>query len=121
MRTSSSRLVADVSTGFWALYGAAYGPSNILSGDIGDGNSEVVVDSPDFNLFKLAFGSESDIPLGPPDYNVSMDFNLDGFVDALLRIDAWFRQQIASEVLTDKLIVGDIAVEGADQIIAIHP
>ena len=54
--------------------------SDELRGAVG---SEVVVDSPDFNLFKTAFGSESDIPAGPPVYDASMDFNLDGFVDAV--------------------------------------
>jgi len=40
------------------------------------------VDATDFNLFKNAFGSESDIPAGPPVYDVRMDSNLDGVLDA---------------------------------------
>jgi hypothetical protein len=56
-----------------------------LSVDIGDGNSELNVDSPDFNLFRLTFGSESDLAggVGQPTYDVSMDSNLDGFVDSI--------------------------------------
>ena len=54
----------------------------MISTMIGDGNSEVVVTSPDFNQFKNTFGSESDIPTGPPAYVVSMDSNLDGVLDA---------------------------------------
>jgi hypothetical protein len=81
---ANGQTAANVSTGFWALFGSAYAPDNTVSGTIGDGNSEVVVDSPDFNLFKQAFGSESDLPgsASQPYYNVSMDSNLDGLVDA---------------------------------------
>jgi Bacterial Ig-like domain (group 3) len=78
-------MAADVNTGFWALYGATdpaltSGPGSY----IGDGNSEVFVDSPDFNEFKNTFGSETDIPGGPgqPFYDVAMDSNLDGILDA---------------------------------------
>jgi Bacterial Ig-like domain (group 3) len=73
---------ANVNTGFWALYGSAVGSENTVSGSIGDGGSEVVVTSPDFSEFKNTFGSESDIPAGPPAYNVAMDANLDGVLDA---------------------------------------
>jgi Bacterial Ig-like domain (group 3) len=81
---ANAQTAASQSTGFWALYGSAYAPDNTLSGTIGDGGSEVVVDAPDYSLFKAAFGSESDLPGGAdqPYYNVSMDANLDGIVDA---------------------------------------
>jgi hypothetical protein len=81
---ANGQTAADVNTGFWALYGSAYTPDNTLSSSIGDGGSEVVVDAPDFLLFKNTFGSESDLPGGPaqPTYDVSMDANLDGVVDA---------------------------------------
>ena len=75
-------IAADNNTGFWALHGSAASASNTLSPIVGDGNSEVVVDSPDVNLFKSTFGSESDILAGPPAYDVRMDSNLDGVVDA---------------------------------------
>jgi len=78
------------------LYGSAYAASNTLSPTIGDGNSEIVVDSPDFNLFKTAFGSESDIPAGPPVYDVRLDFNLDAFIDAadFLDLEEQFRGRL---------------------------
>ncbi len=79
---ANGQTAADNNTGFWALYGSAAASENVLSPSIGDGNSEVVVTSPDFNLFKNTFGSESDIPAGPPAYNVALDSNLDGVVDA---------------------------------------
>jgi hypothetical protein len=81
---ANSQTAASASTGFWALYGSAFAGDNTVSPTIGDGNSEVVVDSPDFNLFKTTFGSESDLPGGPgqPTYNVAMDSNLDGVLDA---------------------------------------
>jgi hypothetical protein len=37
----------------------------------------------DYTLFASTFGSESDIPDGPPAYIITMDFNLDAFVDAI--------------------------------------
>ena len=44
-----------------------------------------------------------------------------GFVQPLCRVDAGGRQEVAGELLADKLVVGDIGVEGADQVIAIAP
>jgi hypothetical protein len=81
---ANGQTATDVNSGFWALYGSAYAPSNAVSGTIGDGGSEIVVDSPDYNLFKTAFGSETDLPgsVGQPTYNVAMDSNLDGDIDA---------------------------------------
>jgi IPT/TIG domain len=76
---------ADNNTGFWALFGSA-GSANVLtSGSIGDGNSQVFVNNPDFTVFKTTFGSETDLPGSPyqPYYNVSMDANLDGILDAI--------------------------------------
>ena len=65
-------------TGFWAMYGAVH--DNTLSSTIGDGNSEVFLDSNDFNEFVAAFNSGADSSL--PNYDVAMDYDLDGFYDA---------------------------------------
>jgi large repetitive protein len=67
---------ADNNVVFWALNGSDYAPDNTPT--------EVVVDAPDFNLFKNTFGAESDLPgdSGQPAYVAALDFNLDGVVDA---------------------------------------
>jgi uncharacterized repeat protein (TIGR01451 family) len=78
---ANSQTAANNNTGFWALYGSVVNADNIVSNSIGDGNSEVFVDNGDFSQFRNTFGSESDIPAGPPAYNVGFDSNLDGFVD----------------------------------------
>jgi hypothetical protein len=82
---ANAQTAADTNTGFWALFGSA-GSNNVLTaGFIGDGNSEVFVNNPDFTQFRNTFGSESDLLGGPyqPNYDVSMDANLDGFLDAI--------------------------------------
>ena len=66
---------------FWALYGSSVNTDNVISPNIGDGNSEVFVSLTDFSAFRNAFGSESDIPTGPPIYSVALDSDLSGFVD----------------------------------------
>jgi fibronectin-binding autotransporter adhesin len=76
--------LADNHAGFFALYGSVAASDNIVSSTIGDGGSEVVVDAPDFSLFKNTFAAESDLPSGPsqPFYDVALDSNLDGVIDA---------------------------------------
>jgi hypothetical protein len=64
---------------FWTLYGSVY--DNVLSTTLGDGNSEIFLDLNDYEFFGDTYNSESDIPAGPPAYEMTMDFNLDGFVD----------------------------------------
>ena len=44
-----------------------------------------------------------------------------GFVQPLCRVDAGGRQEVAGELLADELIVRDIGVEGADQVVAVAP
>jgi hypothetical protein len=79
--SANSQTAANSSSGFWALYGSADNNDNSISPTFGDGNSEVFVDIGDFNQFRATYGSESDIPGGPPAYNAAYDSNLDGFVD----------------------------------------
>src|SRR5437764_1487528 len=61
----------------WAIFGAVH--DNNLSGNIGDGNSEVFLDGNDFIEFKDAFNSLADSSM--PNYDVAMDYDLDGFYD----------------------------------------
>jgi hypothetical protein len=85
LRITKKHLALRCSEFLENVFGSA-GSANVLtSGSIGGGNSEVFVNIPDFTQFKNTFGSESDLPGGPsqPTYNVAMDANLDGMLDAI--------------------------------------
>jgi len=70
-------MASNVSTGFWAMYGAVH--DNVLSPTIGDGNSEVFLDGNDFIEFARAFNSLEDS--SGLSYDVAMDVDLDGYYD----------------------------------------
>jgi hypothetical protein len=67
------------------MYGAVH--DNVLSGTtvnigtgyLGDGNSEVFLDGNDYTEFVSAFNSLTDS--SQPDYDIAMDFDLDGYYD----------------------------------------
>ena len=44
-----------------------------------------------------------------------------GFVDLVIGIAAWRLNQVAGQVLDQKIIVRNIGIEGANQVIAIPP
>src|SRR5882762_4615751 len=43
------------------------------------------------------------------------------FIDAILDIDPRFLQQVSGEMLANQLVVRNILIEGADQVIAVEP
>jgi hypothetical protein len=82
VHANSQTMAADSDTGFWALYGAVH--DNVLSSNIGDGNSEVFIDATDFNEFRYWLNHPS-IDSTDPAYGstyFAYDYDLDGFVDA---------------------------------------
>ena len=77
--TTGVAMQSNNTSKFWKLYGSLPGDNSLTSGTIGDGNSEVFVDTGDFSAFSATFGSESD--QSSPPYNPYMDGYLTGFVD----------------------------------------
>jgi hypothetical protein len=72
-------LQSDNTSKFWKLYGSLPGDNSLTGGTIGDGNSEVFVDTGDFSAFQATFGSASSS--SSPPYNPYLDGYLSGFVD----------------------------------------
>jgi len=72
-------------TVFWAMFGAVH--DNVLSGTtvnigtgyLGDTNSEVFLDGADYSEFATDYNSLTDS--SQPDYDVAMDYDLDGYYD----------------------------------------
>ena len=44
-----------------------------------------------------------------------------GLVELICRVDARRLQQVAGELFADELVVGDVGIEGADQVVAVTP
>ena len=79
---ANSQTAGNNTTNFWALFGANNPGDISLSATLGNGGSEITVASGGVSDIYAAFGSETDVPGGPPFYNAAYDFNLDGAIDS---------------------------------------
>jgi hypothetical protein len=82
VHANSQTMAANNDTGFWAMYGSVY--DDVVSSNIGDGNSEVFLDANDFNEFRTWLNNPG-IDSTSPSYAATYfkyDYDLDGFIDA---------------------------------------
>jgi hypothetical protein len=88
VHANGQSMAADGDNKFWCLYGSVH--DNVISGNLGDGNSDVFIDANDFNEYRYWLNHPS-IDSTDPSYAASVsghgpffpyDLHLQGFNDA---------------------------------------